>query len=62
VIIIDSLLFDLFHRYKYAVKFSPVSLYSSREATRIYKENGSQCRARKDYDPRTTGEYIFYNE
>lgn len=56
-----SLLF-LFHRYKYTIKLSSVSLYSLREATRIYKENGSQCRAREEYDPRTTGEHIFYKE
>ena len=60
--VIYSLLFCLFLRYKCTIKLSPVSLYSSREATRIYKENGSQCRARKEHDPRTTGEHIFYKE
>lgn len=48
----------LFHRYKYTIKLSSDSLYTLREATGIYKENGSQCRAREEYDPRTAGEHI----
>lgn len=40
-------------RHKYTIKLSSGSLYAPREATGIYKENGSQCRAREEYDPRT---------